>query len=87
MFRLQAKDLSAYLSLFAKDVFWLILTDRRDETWGYFWPGANESLNPSGAVGNTALTDALARRPHVCHSDSPYATSLLGSHERRVSTK
>lgn len=87
MFRLQAKDLPAYLSLFAKDVLRLILTDRRDERRLYFWPGANESLSPQGVMRHIALTDSRAPRPHVCHTDPVWAASLLGSRERRVSTK
>lgn len=87
VFRLQAKDLPACLSLLAKDVLWLILTDRRDERRVYFWPGANESLTPQGAMRHIALTDSRARRPHVRHADPVCAASLLGSHERRVSTE
>lgn len=75
-----------YLCL-QKDVLQLIRTDRQDERRRYFWPGANESLTPQGVMRHIAPTDARARRPRVCHAEAVCAASLLGSHERRVSTE
>ena len=55
-----------------------------------FWLGANESLNPEGLWGVSCKqthTQTHACRPHVCHADPACFASLLGSHERRVSTE
>lgn len=77
-----------YLCLQRMCLTWSLWTD---EMKGIsFWLGANESLNPEGLWGVSCKqthTQTHACRPHVCHADPACFASLLGSHERRVSTE